>query len=58
MDARGNASLVRNNVNTFLVVLTLLNSAHEIRTTRRKGFFDSLFGDPQKQEVENILKIF
>ncbi len=58
MDARGNASLVRNNVNTFLVVLTLLNSAHEIRTTRRKGFFDSLFGDPQKPEEENILKIF
>lgn len=58
MDAKGNVSLVRNNVNTFLVVLTLLNSAHEIRTTRKKGFFDSLFGDPQKPEEENILKIF
>ena len=37
--------------------MTLLTASGEIKTTRQKGFMDTIFGEPQKEE-NNILRIF
>lgn len=56
-DRGRNVTTRRNDLNTGLVAMTLLTASGEIKTTRQKGFMDTIFGEPQKEE-NNILRIF